>query len=42
MKSVIHLDNIRKIYKMENIELEDLKGINLDIYQNEKRRPGNY
>jgi len=35
MKSVIHLDNIRKIYYMERIELEVLKGINLDIYQNE-------
>lgn len=35
MNSVIHLENIRKSYFMGRMELEVLKGINLDIYRNE-------
>lgn len=35
MNSVIHLNDIRKSYFMGRMELEVLKGINLDIYRNE-------
>lgn len=35
MKSIIHLENIRKTYYMGHNALEVLKGINLDINKNE-------
>jgi putative ABC transport system ATP-binding protein len=35
MKSIIHLENIRKSYLMGKQSLQVLKGINLDIYKNE-------
>jgi len=35
MNSIIHLENICKSYFMGKMELEVLKGINLDIHQNE-------
>lgn len=35
MNSIIHLDQIRKSYFMGKMELEVLKGINIDIYKNE-------
>src|SRR3954452_3714691 len=35
MKNVIHLENICKSYYLGKIELQVLKGINLDIFRNE-------
>jgi len=35
MQKIIHLENIRKSYFLGKIELQVLKGINLDIYKNE-------
>ncbi len=35
MKSIIHLENIRKTYYMGHNSLDVLKGINLDIFKNE-------
>jgi len=35
MQSIIHLENIRKSYYMGSHALEVLKGISLDIYENE-------
>lgn len=35
MQKIIHLENISKSYYLGKIELQVLKGINLDIYKNE-------
>jgi putative ABC transport system ATP-binding protein len=35
MQSIIHLENIRKIYYMGSNSLEVLKGVSLDIFKNE-------
>src|SRR5213593_4688350 len=35
MQSIIHLENIRKIYLMGSNSLEVLKGVSLDIFKNE-------